>query len=85
MRRISLVVGVIALLVLADGIYQSLNKYHPQDQNQVWNSSVIISDGTAMIISGLLLIVIAAAMWWWARREQHRRGGPRTHAARVRR
>jgi hypothetical protein len=84
-KRISIVVGVIALLILGDGVYQSFNHYHPQDQNQVWNSSVIISDGTTMIISGLLLLVIAGAMWWWARREQHRRDGPRTQAARVRR
>jgi hypothetical protein len=82
-KRIGLVLGFCATAVLADGIYQSLSNYRPQDQNQIWNSSLTISDGATMIISGVVLALLAALTWWFGHREDRRRSKPpgRAHAS----
>lgn len=82
MKRASIVVAIISLLILADGIYQQVSNYEPEEHNQVFSSSLKVSDGTTLIFSAVVLLLIAAAMWWYARREERRRSAQRSVDAR---
>jgi len=82
MKRLSIVLWVISLLILGDGIYQVASNYKPESENQVWSSSIELSDGETLIISAVVLALIAAGMWWYARREEGRRSAQRSVHAR---
>lgn len=78
MRRVAIVFGVVALLVLADGIYQNASNYDAGNQNQIFSTHLNVPDGTTMIISGLVLGVVAGLMWWQGAREARRSRGLRS-------
>jgi hypothetical protein len=63
-KRVAIVFGVVAVLLLADGLYLVLSNYHPQDANtffgnQTWN----LSDGEVVLISAGFLFLASAVMW----------------------
>jgi hypothetical protein len=63
-KRVAIVFGVVAVLLLADGLYLVLSNYHPQDANtffgnQTWN----LSDGEVVLISAGFLFLATAVMW----------------------
>jgi hypothetical protein len=85
MKRVAIVFGVVAVLLLADGLYMVLANYHPQDANtffgnQTWN----LSDGEVTLISGGFLVLAALIMWGLAirrdRSRAQRTGGDRPAA-----
>jgi membrane protein implicated in regulation of membrane protease activity len=64
MKRVAIIFGVVAALLLADGLYMVLANYHPGDANtffgnQTWN----LSDGEVTLISAGFLILAALIMW----------------------
>jgi len=64
MRRAALICGVLAVLLLADGIYMEVSRYHPGDQNTLTgNPNIILSDGQVVLISGGLLLLATLVMW----------------------
>lgn len=78
MKRIALVVAVVAVLLFADGLYMVLANYHPGDANtffgnQTWN----LSDGEVTIISAGFLALAAVIMWVLALRRDARSGAQR--------
>jgi membrane protein implicated in regulation of membrane protease activity len=63
-KRVAIVFGVVALLLLIDGLYMVLANYHPGDANtffgnQTWN----LSDGEVTLISAGFLFLATAIMW----------------------
>ncbi len=64
MRRAALVVAVLAVLLLADGLYMELTSYQPGDQNTfTGNPNIILSDGATVLIAGGALAVVSVLMW----------------------
>jgi len=64
MRRAALICGVLAVLLLAGGIYMEVSRYHPGDQNTLTgNPNIILSDGQVVLISGGLLLLATLVMW----------------------
>jgi hypothetical protein len=73
MKRVALILAVVAVLLFADGLYMVLANYHPGDANtffgnQTWN----ISDGEVTIISSAILALAAVVMWVIAARRDAR-------------
>jgi cell division protein FtsX len=64
MKRAVLICGILAVLLLADGIFMEASRYHPGDQNAfTGNQNVILSDGQVVLISGGLLLLATVVMW----------------------
>lgn len=80
MKRVALVFAVLAVLVLADGLFMVLSNYQPGDQDPLFgNPRFIISDGTTTLIAGGMLIAVAVIMWMAAgSRGQRNRSAART-------
>ncbi|HEY2576797.1 MAG TPA: hypothetical protein VGI74_10865 [Streptosporangiaceae bacterium] len=77
MKRITLVFGAVAALVLADGLYMELANYHPGDQNAFFgNQAFVLSDGQVTLISGGLLALATVVMWVIAARRGRRPQAP---------
>jgi hypothetical protein len=86
MKRAALVFAVLAVLLLADGLFMVLSHYQPGDQDPLFgNPRLIISDGTTTLIAGGLLIVVAAIMWLAAGRGPRDRPAARTGQGHQRR
>jgi hypothetical protein len=87
MKRVALVFAVLAVLVLADGLFMVLSNYQPGDQDPLFgNPRFIISDGTTTLIAGGMLIAVAVIMWLAAgSREQRRQPAARTGQGHQRR
>jgi hypothetical protein len=78
-KRVAIVFGVLAVLLLIDGLYMVVANYHPQDANtffgnQTWN----LSDGEVTLISAGFLILAALIMWGIAVRRGARSRAPRS-------
>jgi hypothetical protein len=76
-KRVAIVFGVVAVLLLIDGLYMVLANYHPGDANtffgnQTWN----LSDGEVTLISAGFLFLAAAIMWVIAVRRDRSRAQP---------
>jgi cell division protein FtsX len=70
MRRAALICGIVAVLLLADGIYMEVSNYQPGDQNAfTGNPNIILSDGQVVLISGGLLLLATVVMWLAAARK----------------
>ena len=65
MKRIALALGVIALLLLADGSYLQLTNNHVYGDDGVLfgNPNFVLSAGTIVLISGGLVLVAALVTW----------------------
>jgi len=64
MRRATLICGILAVLLLADGTYMEVSNYQPGDQNAfTGNPNIILSDGQVVLISGGLLLLATVVMW----------------------
>jgi hypothetical protein len=64
MKRAVLVLGVLSVLLLADGLYLELTNYQPGDQNAfTGNPNIILSDGATVLIAGGALAVVCVLMW----------------------
>jgi len=73
MKRAALVFGVVAVLLLADGLWMQITHYQPGDQNPLFgNPHFIMSDGTTVLVAGGLVAVAAAIMWLVAVRREAR-------------
>lgn len=78
MKRAALVFGVLAVLLLADGLYMELSNYQPGDQNAfTGNPNIILSDGATVLIAGGALAVVSALMWLVGARPHGRARGMR--------
>jgi cell division protein FtsX len=70
MRRAALICGIVAVLLLADGIYMEVSNYQPGDQNAfTGNPNIVLSDGQVVLISGGLLLLATVVMWLAATRK----------------
>ena len=87
MKRAAVVFGVVAVLLLADGLWMQITHYQPGDQNPLFgNPHLILSDGTTVLVAGGLVAVAAVIMWIVAVRRDtparapaaHRSGGSRS-------
>lgn len=86
MKRAALVFAVLAVLLLADGLFMVLSNYQPGDQDPLFgNPHFIMSDGTTTLIAGGMLIVVAAIMWLAAGRGPRHRSAARTGQGHQRR
>ena len=65
LRRAALVFGVVAVLLIADGIYLVAAHKNPNgDTGTLFgNQHYFLSSGTIVLISGLLVLVAAVVMW----------------------
>ena len=65
LRRAALVFGVVAGLLIADGIYLVAAHKNPNgDTGTLFgNQHYFLSSGTIVLISGLLVLVAAVVMW----------------------
>ncbi|MGO9221692.1 MAG: hypothetical protein ACLP5E_28605 [Streptosporangiaceae bacterium] len=64
MKRAALVFGVVAVLLLADGLWMEITHYQPGDQNSLFgNPHFIVSDGTTVLVAAGLLALAAVVMW----------------------
>jgi hypothetical protein len=64
MKRAAWIFTVLAVLLLADGLWLQLSHYHPGDQNTfTGNPNLILSDGQVVLISAGLLIAATVVMW----------------------
>jgi hypothetical protein len=65
LRRAALVFGVVAGLLIADGIYLVAAHKNPNgDTGTLFgNQHYFLSSGTIVLISGLLVLVAALVMW----------------------
>ena len=65
LRRAALVFGVVAVLLIADGIYLVAAHKNPNgDTGTLFgNQHYFLSSGTIVLISGLLVLVAALVMW----------------------
>ncbi len=76
MKRVALVFGVIALLLLGDGLYMQVTNYQPGDQNPIFgNPKYIVSDGTTVLVAGGLMLAVSLVMWLAGRRRAGRQPG----------
>jgi hypothetical protein len=77
MKRGSIVFGIVALLLLADGTYlDATNNQVGGDQGAFFgNANFVLSAGTTVLVAGGLLAVGAIIMWFVAVRRE--RGGRR--------
>lgn len=73
MKRGSLVFGIVAVLLLADGTYLDLtNNQVGGDQGSFFgNSNFVLSAGTTVLVAGGLLLVGSVIMWIVAARKGH--------------
>ncbi|MGO8956213.1 MAG: hypothetical protein ACLQFR_02380 [Streptosporangiaceae bacterium] len=73
MKRVSLVFGILAVLLLADGAYLDLtNNQVGGDQGALFgNANVVLSAGTTVLVAGGLLAAGAIIMWLLAIRKEH--------------
>jgi type VI protein secretion system component VasK len=63
-RRAAWIFTVLAVLLLADGLWMQLSHYQPGDQNTfTGNANLILSDGQVVLISAGFLIVATVVMW----------------------
>jgi vacuolar-type H+-ATPase subunit I/STV1 len=72
MRRISLIFGSLAVLLIILGVVESLTNYKwsAGDQNAIFgNPRLLASDGVTVLIAGGALAVVSATMWILARRK----------------
>lgn len=82
MKRAALVFGVVAVLLLADGLWMEFTHYQPGDQNPLFgNPHLIVSDGTTVLVAAALVALAAVVMRVVAVR---REAGP-AHASASRR
>jgi uncharacterized membrane protein len=73
MKRAALIFGVVAVLLLADGLWMQITHYQPGDQNPLFgNPHFIVSDGTTVLVAAGLLAVAAVVMWVVALRRDGR-------------
>ncbi len=72
MKRVALVFGILAVLLLADGAYLDLtNNQVGGDQGALFgNANVVLSAGTTVLVAGGLLAVGSIIMWLLAIRKQ---------------
>ena len=74
MKRIALALGVISLLLLADGSYLQVtnNQVYGDTGTLFGNPNIFLSAGTIVLISGGLVLMAALAMWLADVRRDHR-------------
>jgi hypothetical protein len=74
MKRGSIVFGIVALLLLADGAYlDATNNQVGGDQGAFFgNANVVLSAGTTVLVAGGLLAIGAIIMWFVAVRRERR-------------
>lgn len=84
MKRVAVVFGVLALLLLADGSYlQVSNNQVGGDTGVLFgNPNLVLSAGTVVLISGGFLLLGAAIMWAVAIWRERRSVGARAQVSR---
>jgi hypothetical protein len=85
MKRVTLVFGILAVLLLADGAYLELtNNQVGGDQGSFFgNPNFVLSAGATVLIAGGLLLVVTIVMWLASARRQPRPQGGRSHRRRA--
>jgi hypothetical protein len=85
MRRATLVFGVLAVLLLADGAYLELtNNEVGGDQGSFFGDPhFVLSAGATVLIAGGLLLIVTVVMWLAAARHPPRLRGGRSHRPRA--
>jgi hypothetical protein len=64
MKRVTIILGVVTVLLFADGLWMQLTHYHPGDQNSFFgNGNIILSDGQVSLISAGFLLLATLVMW----------------------
>jgi len=76
MKRVTIIFGILAVLLLADGAYLQLTSNEVGgDQGSLFgNPSLAVSAGTTVLIAGGLLLAVTLVMWLVAvtRERRHR-------------
>jgi hypothetical protein len=75
MRRVAIIFGTLAIVVLALGVVESLTNYKwsAGDQNAIFGKPTLLAnDGVTVLIAGGLLALVSATMWVLARRNGQR-------------
>ncbi|HXP22045.1 MAG TPA: hypothetical protein VN840_20550 [Streptosporangiaceae bacterium] len=69
MRRLTIVLGVISLLLYADCAFLFATHYQPGDSNPLFNNSHwMVSDAATVLIAAVLLTVVTAITAVYSRR-----------------
>lgn len=69
MRRLTIVLGVISLLLYVDGAVLFATHYHPEDSNPLFNSSSwTVSDAATVLIAAVLLTAVTVVTAVYSRR-----------------
>ena len=65
LRRAALVFGVVAVLLIADGIYLVATHKNPNGDTGTFfgNSSYYLNSGTVVVLSGVLVLIASVIMW----------------------
>jgi hypothetical protein len=65
LRRAALVFGIVALLLLVDGVYLVATHKNPNGDTGVLfgNSSYYLNSGTVVVLSGVVVLAAAVGMW----------------------
>ena len=72
MRRLAVILGVVAAIVLVIGLVEDVTNYKwsAGDQNAFFgNPRLLMNDGTTALIVGGILLLVAAAVWVAASRK----------------
>jgi hypothetical protein len=59
MRRIAIVAAILGVLIVADGIFQQVTSYNSGETQTVLQTSLTLTDGWTLIISGAGVLVVA--------------------------
>jgi hypothetical protein len=84
MRRVGIVSAILGLLIVADGVFQQVTRYHSGETQNVLNlSNVTLTDGWTLIISGAVVLLVSIVAFLLAGRTGQGAQEPTKTAARV--
>jgi hypothetical protein len=74
MRRVAIISAILGLLIVADGIYQQVSRYNGGETQQLMQTTVTLTDGMTLIISGAIVLVVSIVAFALAGRSAQTQG-----------